>query len=80
MKGGRSAYQPEGGDHADEPETMVAMQMGDEDMAQFGKPRMAPPQLCLRTLCAIQHQQLLTHFHHLGGSVMAKGGKRTSTP
>ena len=80
MEGGRPPHQTEGGDHANEAEAMVAMQMGDKDMTQFGKPRMTPTQLRLRALCTIEHQQLLTHFHHLGGSVMTKGGKRTSAP
>ena len=37
MQGSRPSQQAEGGDHANQSEAMVTMQMGDEDMAQFGE-------------------------------------------
>ena len=80
VEGGNTPHKSEGGDHADEPEAMVAMQVGDEYMPQFGETHPALAQLHLRTLGTVEHQNLLTHLDDLRRCVMAEGGKRTSTP
>ena len=79
MKGGNAPHQSEGGDHADESEAMVAMQVGDEDMSQFGETHPALAQLHLCALGTIEHQNLLTHLDDLRRSIMPEGGKCTST-
>jgi hypothetical protein len=80
VEGGNAPHKSEGGDHADESEAMVAMQVGDEYMPQFGETHPALAQLHLRTLGTVEHQNLLTHLDDLRRCVMAEGGKRTSTP
>lgn len=80
MKGSRPTDQPESGDHADKPKAMVTMQMGYEDMAQFGKTRTTSSQLSLRPFCTVEHQELITYLHQLGRGIMTKCGKRTPAP
>jgi hypothetical protein len=65
MQTSRAPQQPEGGDHAYQTKTMVAMKMGDEDMTQLGKAHMTLAQLHLGALGTIEHQHLVTHLHHL---------------
>jgi hypothetical protein len=61
----RTPQQSEGGDHAYQTKTMIAMKMGDEDMTQLGKTHMTLAQLHLGALGTIEHQHLVTHLHHL---------------
>ena len=65
VEGGNTSHESEGGDHADESEAMVAMQMGDEDMPQFGKSHPALTKLHLGALSTVEHQDLLTHLDNL---------------
>ena len=76
----RTPHQSEGGDHTDQSETMVPVQMGDKHMTELRKTYLTASQLHLRTLGTIEHEQLSPHFDHLRRSVMTKGGKRTSAP
>ena len=80
MQRGRTSYQTEGGNHANQSETMVTMQMSDKHMTQLRKAYLTAPQLHLRTLRAVEHEDLPSHLDHLRRGVMTKGGKRTSTP
>ena len=59
---------------------MVAVQMGDKDMAQLREAHPATTELHLGTLGTVEHQHLVTHLNHLRRRIMTKGGKRTSTP
>ena len=79
MEGCYAPHQPEGGNHTDESEAMVAMQVGDKDMSQFGKTHPALAQLHLGALGTVEHQNLLTHLDNLRRCVMPEGGKCTST-
>jgi hypothetical protein len=65
MQTGRAPQQSEGGDHADESEAVVTMQMGDKHMTEFGESNPAFTQLHLSALSTIQHQHLFSHFDHL---------------
>ena len=76
----RSAHQSEGRDHAYQTETMVAVQMGNKDMTQLRETDTASTELHLRTLSTVEHQETVAHLHQLRGSIVTKGGKRTSTP
>jgi hypothetical protein len=77
---GCAPQKSESGDHANEAETVVAMQMGDEDVTELREAHTTAAQLHLSALGTVEHQHLVAHLHHLGRSMMAKGGKRTSTP
>ena len=59
---------------------MVAMKMGDEDTTEFREMEMALTHLCLGALRTVEHQQSLSHLYQLRGTIVSKGGKRTSTP
>ena len=76
---GGAPQQSEGGDHADETEAVVTMQMSDKHMPQLGEPQVALAKLHLSSLRTIQHQQLLTHLNHLRRGVMTKRRKCTAT-
>jgi len=65
MQTSRTPQQSEGGNHAYQTKTMVAMKMGDEYMTQLGKTHMTLAQLHLGALGTIEHQHLVTHLHHL---------------
>ena len=76
----RPSHQSEGGDHANQSEAVVAVQMGDKDMPQLRETDTASAELHLRTLSTVEHQETVAHLHQLRGSIVTKGGKRTSTP
>ena len=80
MQRRRTSYESESGNHPNQPETVVTMQMGNKHMTQFGKAYLTTPQLHLRTLRTVEHEHLASHLDHLRRGVMTKGGKRTSTP
>ena len=80
MERSSTPQKPEGGNHPNESEAMVAMQMGDEDMAQLRETNPTTAKLHLGTLGTVEHQHLVTHLHNLRRRIMTKGGKRTSTP
>ena len=80
MESGCASQKTKGGYHANQSETMVTVQMGDKDMAQFGETHPTATQLHLGAFSTINHQHLVAQFYHLRGGVMTKGGKRTSTP
>ena len=80
MKGRCTTQQTKGGDHADESETMVAMKMGDEDTTEFQEVEMTLTHLCLGALRTVEHQHSFPHLYQLRGTIVTKGGKRTSTP
>ena len=55
----------QGGDEPHQPEAMVAMQMGDEDMVQAGDTDPILAHTMLRTLPTVDHENLLTQGKHL---------------
>jgi hypothetical protein len=65
METGRAPQQAKGGDHTDESETVVTMQMGDKHMTEFRETHPAFTQLHLRAFCTIEHQNLIAHLDHL---------------
>ena len=65
MQASRTPQQTEGGDHANESEAVVTMQMGDKHMAELREAHSAFTQLHLRALGTIKHQHLVTHLNHL---------------
>ena len=75
---GRAPQHAEGGDEAGQPEAVVAVQMGNEDGLYFGEAHVRPPQLHLRALTAIDHEELAAQLHHLGGGVVLQRGQRTA--
>ena len=56
------------------------MQMGDEDVTQFGETHLTATELHLGALSTVEHQHLVTYLDDLRRGTMAKCGKRTSTP
>ena len=54
------------GDEPHQPEAMVAMEMGDEDMVQAGDTHPKAAHLMLSTLPTIDHKDLLPQGKHLG--------------
>jgi hypothetical protein len=80
MEGSCTSQKSEGGDHTNETETVVTMQVGNEDVAQFGETHPTPAELHLCAFSTVEHEHFLTHLNHLRRGVMTKGGKRTSTP
>ena len=65
MERSRTAQKSERRDHADEPEAVVAVQVGDKHMAELGEAGMAATQLHLRALAAVDHHQLATDLDQL---------------
>ena len=49
----RTPHQSEGGDHANQSETMDAMQVGDKDMAQLREAHMTSAELHLRSFSTV---------------------------
>ena len=65
MQRRRTPYKSEGGNHPDQPETVITMQMGYKHMTQFRETYLATSQLHLRTFCTVEHEHLTTHLNHL---------------
>ena len=65
MERRRTAEQSECGNHANETEAVIAMQMGDKHMAELGETGMTATQLHLRPLAAVNHHQLATNLDKL---------------
>ena len=80
VESSRAAQKTESRYHTDESETVVAVQMGNEDMTQLREAYPTTTELHLGTLGTVEHQYLVTYLNHLRRSRMTKGGKRTSTP
>ncbi len=57
---------------------MVAMQMTDEYMADFGKADARAPKLYLCPLPTINHKLFTTNFHHLRRGKVAHGWQCTT--
>jgi hypothetical protein len=65
MEGSSTPQQSEGGDHADQTEAVVTMQMGDEDPAELREVQMAFPHLRLCPFGTVEHQQPVPHLYEL---------------
>ena len=59
---------------------MVAMQMGDKDMAHAGESHPGAAQLYLRALPTVYHKHLFANLYYLRRSVMPHGRQRTAAP
>jgi hypothetical protein len=62
---GSTSQQAKGTQHTNESETMVTMQMGDENGTDLGKTKARTAQLYLCSLTAIHEEQLATHLYDL---------------
>jgi hypothetical protein len=60
-------------------ETMVAVNMRDEDMAYFAEGDSRASYLQLGTLSAVDHKQFATTLHHLRRWVVTQGGQSAAT-
>ena len=80
MEGSSSTQETKGGDHTNESKTVVAMKMGDKYPTEFREMQMTLTHLRLGALRTVEHQQPFSHLHQLRGTIVTKGGKRTSTP
>jgi hypothetical protein len=80
MKRCRTSQKAKRGNHTNQSEAMVTMQMGDEDMTQFGKTHMTTAQLHLRTLCTIEHEYLLPHLNDLRRGIVPERWECTAAP
>ena len=56
LKTGRAPQEPERAQHANEPEAVVAMQMGDEDGTDLGEAQMGAPKLHLGAFAAVDKE------------------------
>ena len=79
MQGRSATKQSESGNHSNESETVVAMQMRDEHRPNLGEAYARSPQLNLRSLAAINHKELSTHIHHLRCGVVFQCRQRAAT-
>ncbi len=55
----------EGGNESHESETVVAMEVGDEDVVEAFELESQATKLDLRTLSAVNHEEFLTDIDHL---------------
>ena len=69
----RAPQQRQGRNQADKPETVVAVQMTQEDVPQPGKLQVHAAKLDLRPLAAIDHKQIVTQIEHLSTRVVTQG-------
>ena len=65
VQGGSASQQSEGGNQSHQPETMVAMQMRDEDVVEAGELQLGTAELELCPFTAIHHEELLAYVHYL---------------
>ena len=65
-----STQQSEGAEHAYQSKTMVAMQMGDEHGADFGKTQTGTAQLHLSALATVDQEQFAPDFYNLCRCIM----------
>lgn len=71
MQGGGTSEQSEGADESHQSETMVAMQMGNKDGVDGGKPLVGTSKGNLRSFATIDHKKFAAHINDLRGGIMA---------
>lgn len=76
MEFGCPPQQIEGRNQTKKTETVVAMQMGDKNMAQAGEFKPGPTHLKLGSFTTIYHEEFVAHVEHLRGGVMTGCGQR----
>jgi hypothetical protein len=59
---------------------MVAMQMGNEDSTNLGKPQMRTAQLHLRAFTTVHKKQFAPDFHDLRRGIVMQSGQSAATP
>ena len=72
---GGATQQAEGGDESEQPEAVVAVEVGDEDVVEPRELQPTLAQLQLGTLATIYHEKLVAHVEHLRGGIVARGGQ-----
>lgn len=80
MQRSGAAKHAKGRDETDETEAMVTMEMRDEDGLDLRKADMRAPQLDLRSLTAVDHEELSPDLYDLRGREMFQGGQRAAAP
>ena len=65
VQGGGAPQEGKGGDESDEPEAVVAVQVGDEDVVDAGEFEPAAAQLHLDAFGAVDHEEFLTDVDDL---------------
>lgn len=68
------------GYHPDKPEAMVAMQMGNKNVANARETHARTTELYLGALSAVYHEHLVAQLYHLRRCIVAQRGQRTATP
>lgn len=75
-----TSEQAKGADQANETETMVAMDVADEDTLQLLKMHAGTTHLNLCALTTIHHEEFTTQLHQLAGAMMPQRRGRTAAP
>ena len=70
-----ASEESEGGEHADEPEGMVAMQMSEENGLEMGEGDVGTAQCHLCAFSAVKHEELFADVDDLRGTESARGGE-----
>ena len=65
MQRSRASQHTERRDHTEQPEAMVAMEMGYEHMSQLGESYLRASELQLSTFATVNHKLLSAHFDYL---------------
>ena len=76
----RAPQHAEGGNHAYQTETMVAVQMGKKNSHDAVEPHMRASQLHLGALATIYHKQFVAQLHHLRRGAVLGCGQGAATP
>ncbi len=79
MQRGSAPEHAKGGNHAYEPKTVVAVQVGDEHRLYLREANARAPQLHLRALAAIYHEELATKLNHLRRCRVLQRGQCAAT-
>ena len=69
----------EGREHADEPEGVVAVEVGEENGLEMGEADVGTTQRHLCTFCAVEHEELFADVDNLRGTESARGGESGPT-
>ncbi len=72
-----TTQQAHAGQQTDQPEIMIAMQMGNEDIVDFAAPDLVFGHLHLGAFTAVDQENLVFHRDHLGGRMTIKPVERS---
>ena len=75
VKRGSTPQEAESGDESHESEAMVAMEVGDEDVAETRETESYAAILALRTFATVNHIEFVAQVDNLRCGVVARGGQ-----